>query len=133
RNKDALGQTGIVGNRFLQNYHVTLDYPRHKLLLERTEFVEEPDDALRLSFGIVIHTDGKTVRIDHLKLHSPAQRSGVRTGDILLAINGQPVSAMTTAAIANVLSAAQEATQFQFRRGVDPNLGTGGDEYALSL
>jgi predicted aspartyl protease len=133
RNKDVIGQTGIVGNQLLQNYHVTLDYPHKKLLLERVTTAEEPDVATRPSFGIVIRSDGKTLRVEHVKHDSPAQQAGVRNGDLLLALNGRPCSAMSTAEIANLLTVAQAGTQFLFRRGIDPNLGTGGDEYAVAL
>jgi predicted aspartyl protease len=133
RNKDVLGQTGIVGNRFLQNYRVTVDFSRHKLLLERATAADEVDDAEKPSFGIVIRTDGKSVRVDRVKRHSPAQQSGVRTGDILLTLNGQEVRDMTTAEVANLLASPQAAMQFVFRRGVDPNLGTGGEEYTVKM
>jgi predicted aspartyl protease len=133
RNKEVISQTGIVGNRFLQNYHLTLDYQHKKLFLERTTTVEEQDEAEKPSFGIVIRSDGKTIKIDHVKPNSPAHEAGIRSGDMILSLNGQPCSSMSTAEVANVLAAAKSQTQFVLRRGVDPNLGTGGDEYVLSL
>jgi len=133
RNKDVIGQTGILGNKLLQNYHVTLDYARHKLLLERNASAEEEDEAARPSFGIIIQSNSKTILVNQVKRYSPAQRSGVRTGDAILMIDGRPVENMSTADVANMLTSAQGEMRFQLRRGIDPNLGTGGNEYTLSM
>lgn len=133
RNKDIEGQFGIVGNRFLQNYRVTLDSYRKKLYLERVTTKEEPDDANQLSFGLVLKAVGKSVKIDRVKKYSPAQKAGVRAGDEIVSINGQEVSEMSLQEVSNALSAPQGMLQFLFHRGADPNLGTGGDAYTLNL
>jgi hypothetical protein len=43
------GHPGLIGNLFLQNYRVTIDYPRHKLRLEPTAAVEGQNPAEQTS------------------------------------------------------------------------------------
>lgn len=133
RNGDVYGQSGIIGNRFLQNYYVILDYPRRKLWLERVTEKEEPDDAEKPSLGISVRADGKSVIVEKVLKNSPAQRAGVRPGDILLAINGQAVDLLNTATVLNMLALPREMMALSLLRGVDPNLGTRSDPIVVTI
>ena len=133
RNKNAYGQRGIVGNRFLQNYHVILDYARRKLWLERVTTKEEPDEAEKLSLGLAIRANGATIRVDRVSKNSPAQRSGVKPGDKIISINGQAIATISTTEVANLLASPHGETRLALIRGIDPNLGIGGQPYSLLL
>ena len=133
RNNDVIGQTGIVGNRLLQNYKVTLDYPRRKLLLERVTSKEEADEAETPSFGLVIRTDGKTVLVDSTKKNSPAQRAGLRIGDQITSIDGHAVSQMSSVEVTELLSAGTGTATLVVNPAADPNLGTRAKSYTITL
>ena len=133
RNNDVLGQTGIVGNRLLQNYRVTLDYPRRKLLMERVTVKEEPDDAETPSFGLVIRAGGKTVFVDTVKKNSPAFRAGMRAGDEIVSIDGHEVTQMSSGEVSSLLAAGSGAATLVITPAADPNLGTRGKSYTLTL
>ncbi len=133
RNNDVIGQTGIVGNRLLQNYRVTLDYPRHKLLLERVTTKEEADDAEIPSFGLVIRTDGKTVLVDATKKNSPAQRAGLHAGDEIVSINDHAVRDMSSVEVTGLLSAGTGTATLSVTPAADPNLGTRAKPYTVTL
>jgi predicted aspartyl protease len=133
RNEDATGQSGILGNRFLQNYRITLDYPRHKLWMERATETEELDDAEKPALGFSVRTNGQTATIERVVKNSPADLSGVHSGDVLVSINGQAVREMTTVQMANLLVTPHGATTLALTRGANPADGTGGDFYALTL
>jgi len=133
RNNDAYGQGGILGNRFLQNYRMTLDALHSKLWLERVTTREEPDDAEKPSLGLSIRTNGRATTIERVARFSPADFSGVRPGDVLIAINGIAIQGMPTAQIANMLASPRGATVLALSRGANPQDGTGGDYYNLTL
>ena len=133
RNNDVLGQTGIVGNRLLQNYRVTLDYPRRKLLLERVTAKEEPDDAETPSFGLVIRTSSRIVLVDTVKKNSPAFRAGMKPGDEIVSIDGHEVAQMSSGEVSGMLAAGSGAATLVITPAADPNLGTRGKTYTLTL
>src|SRR5262249_27296208 len=89
RNNDSFGQTGIVGNRLLQNYRLTIDFPRKKLWMERVTTREEPDETDKLSYGLTLRTDGGMIRVAKVGRYSPADRAGLQVGDVLNAIDDQ--------------------------------------------
>ncbi len=133
RNNDVSGQTGIVGNRFLQNYKVTLDYPRHKLLLERATTKEEADEAETPSFGLVIRAGSRTVLVDSVKKYSPAYRAGMRPGDEIVRIGGHNVGQLTTGEVTDMLAAGTGDATLVIVPAPDPNLGTRGKEFTITL
>lgn len=133
RNGDKYGQSGIIGNRLLQNYRVTLDYPRKKLWLEQVTDKQEPDEAEKPSFGLRVRAEGSLLRVEHVDHASPGQQSGIRPGDCILSINGDTLRTLTPLQAQQLIIAPHGATKLLVQRGVDPNLGTGGDTYTLTL
>ena len=133
RNNDVSGQTGIIGNRLLQNYKVTLDYPRHKLLLERATTKEEADDAEMPSFGLVIRAASRTVIVDTVKRNSPAYRAGMRAGDEIVRIGGHEVRLLTRDEVTDMLAAGTGDATLVVVPAPDPNLGTRGKEFTVTL
>jgi predicted aspartyl protease len=133
RNNDAYGQFGIVGNRFLQNYRVILDHPRLKLWLERATEKEETDDAEKPSLGLSIRADGRSIKVERVTRNSPAQRGGVRPGDMIVSINGQETAALNAAQVANLLAIPKGETKLSLTRGIDPNFGTRGEPLTVTL
>ncbi|HZT40872.1 MAG TPA: aspartyl protease family protein [Chthonomonadaceae bacterium] len=133
RNGNKYGQNGIVGNRLLQNYRVTLDYPRRKLWLEQVTDKQEPDAAEKPSFGLQVRADGVRLRVEHVDHASPGQQSGIRPGDCILSINGDTLRTLTPLQAQHLISTPHGAITLVLQRGVDPNLGTGGDTYTLTL
>jgi Aspartyl protease/PDZ domain len=87
---------GFLGSEIWRRFRVTLDYSRKQMRLE-------PNDSLRDPFesdmsGLILVADGadfKTFRISQVRSDSPAAAAGLREGDVLLAIDDQPVSMFT--------------------------------------
>ena len=133
RNNDVIGQTGIIGNRLLQNYRVTLDYPHKKLLLERRTTKEEPDDAETPSFGLIIRTANKTVVVATVRKNSPAFRAGMRAGDEIVSINAHDVNQMSVDEVTSLLAAGTGTATLKITPAIDPNLGTRTKAYTVTL
>ncbi len=121
RNNDVVGQTGILGNRLLQNYRVTLDYQRKKMLLERVTTKEEADDAETPSFGLVIRTGNHTVQIDTVRKNSPADHAGLKSGDTILSINSHEVSDMSPTEVSERLAAGTGTAILVIQPATPPN------------
>jgi hypothetical protein len=131
RNNDVDGQTGIVGNRLLQNYRVTLDYPHRKLLLERVTRSEEPDESERPSFGLTYRISGHTLSVERVSPNSPAEQFGVKAGDQIVSVNSHQVAELTQRELFGLLKPQSGSTTLTLTlaRGAD----AGQDYYTLTL
>jgi predicted aspartyl protease len=117
RNNDRDGQTGIVGNRLLQNYHVTLDYPRRKLLLERVTRTEEPDETEQPSIGISYRSTGQALRVERVSPYSPAAVSGVKPGDLVVSVNSHRLAELSRSELVEMLKPQSGAVTLTLTRG----------------
>ena len=95
------GREGIIGNRILRRFNVTLDYTRRKVYFR--------PDARRWKqkfrydrSGLSVIAGGPNLRtftVAGIIPGSPAARAGLRTGDRLMAINGKTVGFMSLGGI----------------------------------
>jgi hypothetical protein len=96
---------GILGGAFLRRYRVFLDYGRRELVLEENE-VSGIEPRIDRS-GLVLVAEGP--ELDRLEVHfvlpeSPAARTGVRAGDRLVSVDGEPAGALGLSAARDALA-----------------------------
>jgi predicted aspartyl protease len=115
RNGDTYGQNGIIGNRLLQNYRLTLDYARHKLWLERVTTKEEPDEAGKPMLGLTVRTDGGMIHVVRVAPASPAAHAGVQNGDAILRIDGLTIQDIGMATAIAVLASPDGPTDIELQ------------------
>ena len=83
---------GIIGNRLLERFLVTIDYPRSQLILRPTRRFRKRRAYDRSGLRLV--SDGlnlEYVRVQLVVEGSPAAAAGMKIGDRILYINGAPV------------------------------------------
>ena len=83
---------GLIGNRFLQNYRVTIDPGADSIWLKRVSDDEEHDPAARPRLGCNGGWADGTWKVGYVAPWSPAYYAGIEPGDILLEVNGRPVA-----------------------------------------
>ncbi|MFL6237657.1 MAG: aspartyl protease family protein [Thermoanaerobaculia bacterium] len=89
------GFDGIIGGELLRRFKVIFDPARRQLILEPNACFAEPYEH-NMS-GIGLRAEGKdfrTVKIHYVIEESPAAEAGLRKGDVITAINGQPVPSL---------------------------------------
>ncbi len=92
--EEAIGEPvdGLLGYSFLKHFRVALDYRRRTLWLDPTQG-DVPDRREEYCHpGIQLESVGGTLRVMAVAVGSPAARSGVQTGDELVAVDGIPVA-----------------------------------------
>ncbi len=95
---DGIG--GMLGLAVLQRFRVILDFSHDKLwLVPSTQQVGAP--FWREHLGIVAAQDDVGVRIMHIYPNSPAASAGLRPGDMIVRINGDPANSSNLSAAAN--------------------------------
>ena len=88
--------SGIIGREILGRFRMTLDYSRHRMLLDpNVRFNDRFDDDMS---GATLAASGpelRTVTIVNLIENSAAAQAGIKVNDILETIDGTPVAEMT--------------------------------------
>ncbi len=87
---------GIIGGDVLRRFTVTFDYPHSRMILDPNPYFAEPYEFDMCGFMATAEGDNlKTLRIYDLIENSPASEAGLRKGDVITVINGQPAEAMS--------------------------------------
>jgi hypothetical protein len=83
------GRNGNLGGEVLNRFKVTFNYRESYLILEKTR-KKEKGYYFNMSGIDLISTgdDLRTFEVDHVRANSPADRVGIKQGDILEVING---------------------------------------------
>jgi predicted aspartyl protease len=122
RNKEQYGQFGLLGNRLLQNYRLTLDTQRRKMWLERVTEAEEADEPEGLALGLLVKHDGRVYKVAQVLPNSPAQRAGIRVGDLIVAVNGKLTYEMTAARVLGLINDPKGRLTLELADGRDVTL-----------
>lgn len=86
---------GNVGGGVLSRFTVTFDYARQVMYLERNRLFDRPDTHDRS--GLWINRAGDAFAIEDVVPGSPAARAGLRVGDRITAVDGQPAAGLSLA------------------------------------
>ena len=90
---DTTSYAGQIGGEILRRFRVVIDYPRKRVMLEPNRHLSDPFE-FDMS-GVSLAASGVTfdvIRVRALVEQSPATEPGLRAGDIITTINGEPTS-----------------------------------------
>lgn len=106
---------GLLGGDLLRRFRVFFDYGRQELILEPNAKFGAPFvyDASGLH---LISEDFQTVTVEDVLPGSPAERAGIRVGDVLEVIDETPTSELTLSDARERLVQAGETRQLRVRR-----------------
>jgi hypothetical protein len=84
--------TGIIGNRYLKHYNITLDYKNKRVGYVFQEQSEEIDDIDDKSFGFSYFVRNSNLYVGSIFEKSAIEKNGICVGDEILSINNQIIS-----------------------------------------
>jgi hypothetical protein len=84
---------GVIGNGFLNRFKMITDYFRKRIILEPAEKIGVPTDFDFFKFDIV--SDGKNFKVSEVLQAAAAGLAGLKSGDTLIAVDGQSVANMS--------------------------------------
>jgi hypothetical protein len=86
---------GNVGYGVLSRFNITFDYPHQQLFFEKNAAYNQPDVADRS--GMWLEQTDRGFEVFDVVAGGPADRAGVRAGDVIIAIDGRPTARWTLA------------------------------------
>jgi membrane-associated protease RseP (regulator of RpoE activity) len=92
---------GNIGNRILERFRVTFDYERRQVYLEPGRRYADRDHLTRAG-ALLTRREGQ-VRAESVLPNSPADHAGLRSGDIVLAVDGRDIAEWDLPQISAVL------------------------------
>lgn len=93
---------GIIGNRLLSRYNITIDLPNKQFFFTQNSNYEKPILINSSGIEIQLSEDMSDILVHKVYENSPAEEVGVMLNDKLLAVNDKPVSKMTFPEIIDV-------------------------------
>ncbi|RMG24622.1 MAG: PDZ domain-containing protein [Bacteroidetes bacterium] len=107
---------GIIGNELLKKFNLTFDYRDQLIFIHPSRYFDEP---LRVDCsGLKLQYDSTFTAIEVLDViaASPAGEAGLRPGDVLRELNGQPVQQLALEAILDYLRREGEEVEVRIER-----------------
>lgn len=108
---DVEGRNGTIGAELLRRFHILFDYQKGFMYIKKNKFYK--DDFIYDLSGIEIQTPYPGIRyysIYYVHPNSPASDSGLKTGDVFLSIDNQPVTELKLNEILLILSTREGKT-----------------------
>ncbi len=117
--------SGILGSDILRQFEITFDLKHDRVFLQRDENYQ-PDPYRYVTIGIQIAKDARNgIQVMSVWKDSPAAEAGVRPGDRLEAVNGQPIEPLTLAQVSSKFHAEEgTAVRLTIERNSEPSTVT---------
>lgn len=110
----APGTLGNIGGQLLGRCRVTFDYPGRRVLFEPAAGFERPFEADMSGIAFTRDPAGWLVRFVHPD--SPASEAGVREGDIVTSVDGEPSERIDPATMRRLLQQPGRSIRVGLRR-----------------
>lgn len=113
----APGTLGNIGGTLLERCRVTFDYPHSRVRFEPVDGFDRPFEADMSGAVLTRASGGYEVRI--VQADAPAAEAGLRVGDIVSSVNGEPAASMAAARLKRTLQQDGKVVRFGVKRGAD--------------
>jgi hypothetical protein len=115
----ATGYDGIIGAEILSKFTVIFDGPGRRMILEKNATFPEPMDFDMSGLTVVADEARRHLVLYRVRDGSPAAEAGLREGDVLISLDGQPVDAPDRERVREALKRDGERRTLRIRRGED--------------
>jgi len=118
------GVDGNIGGGLLAKFTCTFDYPHGLLFLTPNANIHEKDEFV--STGISLRKVGDRIIVDIVLDETPAEKSGLKVGDIIISVNGVSVESLELYQVNEMLHSYDGVVELELGRdGITKNVKLG--------
>ena len=103
-----------LGIDLLSRYRVTFDFPNNRMYLKPGQQFDRKEEFGR-SGAVLVRVDGK-IRIHQVEQQSSAEQAGIRRGDEVFSVNGEPATSLSLAEIRENFRTVGQNVKLEIRR-----------------
>jgi hypothetical protein len=111
---------GNIGGDILRRYTVYFDYRARRMILEPHDGTNEPFEADMSGLQLTVDRDSAGFVVDFVLAKSPAGELGMKKGDHIVAVDGQPASLATLDELRKRFRRDGEHIAITVKRGMTP-------------
>ena len=104
---------GVIGNEILSRFTVTFDYPKQLVYLHLNSNYGKPFSYDRA--GMWVNRLNRNLVIESVMAGSPAQRTGLHEGDLIVSVDGKEVASVELAEFRRMLADSPVGTKVALR------------------
>jgi hypothetical protein len=108
------GKLNILGLYYLSRYRVTIDFPHGRLYLAKGKRFAGPDPGDNCGLRYFFRAGG--LQVESVDERSPARTADVRAKDVIVKLNGKPVSDWKSSEIRRLLTTEGKTVQMTVKR-----------------
>lgn len=102
---------GALGSETWKKFKLTLDYPDRKIYLTPVADLSQPEPSFHVGFSANIDpNDSKLWRVSQVAAGWPADKAGIKPGDILQSLNGKNIKTLSRQEIEGITNSGQSYT-----------------------
>lgn len=110
---------GTIGEGIFNRFHMYIDYPRRRVILEATAKSNEPFPERR-TFGATLLAGGpdlRTFTVSGVRAGSPAEAAGLRQNDVIVGLDARSAQQLTLGELREILTQEGRRRVIRVRRG----------------
>jgi hypothetical protein len=111
---------GNIGGEILRRFTVYFDYSARRMILEPHDGTSEPFEADMSGLQLTVNRDSSGFTVDFVLAKSPAGELGMKRGDHIVEIDGQPATAAMLEELRKRFRRDGEHIRFTVKRGMTP-------------
>ncbi len=113
------GKAGTIGWNFLRRFRLVVDFPQEQIILEPTARLSESEELDMSGLRLGGEVDSGGLPVTRVLERSPAAEADVRSGDLLLEVDGRAAASIPSTTLRQIFRQAGRAVKLRVKSGTE--------------